>query len=163
PGFRKWLRGRFWSEADEAHYGLRLEDGWQDAASHSTGRPLVVLVHGYNSTPERNAAVMAPIRAAGFPCGAYSYPNDWDLTDASERMSRQLKEFAATHPNQKIALVTHSMGGLVARACVENPALDPGDVVQLIMIAPPSQGTLLANFAVGTDVWEHWLGRTTGG
>lgn len=55
------------------------------------------------------------------------------------------------------------MGGLVARACLEEPALDPGNVVRLIMIAPPSQGTLVARAAVATDVWEHWLGRKTGG
>src|SRR5262245_29333869 len=80
-GFRRWLRQEVWSDADEARYSLRLDDGWQQAAAKSPSLPLVVLVHGYNSTPERNAAVMAPIRAAGYPCGAFAYPNDWDLTD----------------------------------------------------------------------------------
>jgi hypothetical protein len=55
------------------------------------------------------------------------------------------------------------MGGLVARACVENAALDPGNIERLIMIAPPTHGTLVAHFAVGTDLYEHWLTRKEGG
>jgi pimeloyl-ACP methyl ester carboxylesterase len=123
----------------------------------------VILVHGFNSTPARNAAVMTPIRKAGFPCGSFAYPNDWELRESSALLSRQLAKLAKDHPNQRIALVTHSMGGLVARACLENPQLDPGNVQQLIMIAPPTHGTLLARLAVATDVWEHWLGRPEGG
>ena len=55
------------------------------------------------------------------------------------------------------------MGSLVARACIEDPLYDPGNVERLIMIAPPTHGTLIAHFAVGTDVWEHWLSRRDGG
>jgi hypothetical protein len=55
------------------------------------------------------------------------------------------------------------MGGLVARACLEDKELDPGNVTRLVMIAPPTHGTMLAHIAVATDVWEHWLGRPDGG
>lgn len=161
--YRRWLRDRIWDDADEARYGLQLEDGWLRAAAAEPDLPLVVLVHGFNSTPARNAAVLEPIRAAGYPCASFAYPNDWDLRKASALLSRQLKNFARNHPRRDVALVTHSMGGLVARACVEDPRLDPGNVTRLVMIAPPSHGTLLAHFAVATDLWEHWLGRADGG
>ncbi len=160
--FRRWLRDRVWDEEDDAKYGLQLHQGWRAAVKAAPKLPLVVLVHGFNSTPERNAALMEPLRAAGFPCASFAYPNDWDLREASALLSRQLKTFAAEHPDQKIALVTHSMGGLVARACVEDSELDPGNVTRLLMIAPPSHGTLLAHLAIATDVWEHWLGRAEG-
>jgi pimeloyl-ACP methyl ester carboxylesterase len=163
PGYRHWLRERIWNQDDEARYGLRLDQDWQQATEKSPQLPLVVIVHGYNSTPERNAAVMEPVHAAGYPCGGFAYPNDWDIADSAALMSRQLKAFAKDHPDKKIVLVTHSMGGLVARACVENSELDPGDVTRLVMIAPPSQGTQLAQFAVATDVWEHWISRHDGG
>jgi hypothetical protein len=55
------------------------------------------------------------------------------------------------------------MGSLVARACLENSQLDPGNVERIIMIAPPTHGTLIAHFAVGTDLYEHWLSRRSGG
>jgi pimeloyl-ACP methyl ester carboxylesterase len=161
--YRRWLRNRLWDEEDESRYGLQMESGWRDAAKKSPGRPLVVLVHGFNSTPQRNAAVLEPVRAAGFPCASFAYPNDWDLRESAALLSRQLKSLAAEHPSQQVALVTHSMGGLVARACVENSELDPGNVTRLVMIAPPSHGTLLAHLAIATDVWEHWLSRADGG
>jgi pimeloyl-ACP methyl ester carboxylesterase len=159
---RRWFRNRIWKEADEGRYGLQLEKGWHKAARQEQ-RPLVVMVHGYNSTPVRNAAVMEPVRAAGFPTAAFAYPNDWDLPDSAALMSRQLKKFAQENPDENVILVTHSMGGLVARACVEDPELDPGNVTRLVMIAPPSQGTLLAHLAIATDVWEHWIARCDGG
>jgi len=55
------------------------------------------------------------------------------------------------------------MGSLVARACIEDPLYDPGNVDRLIMIAPPTHGSMIAHFAAGTDVWEHWISRKSGG
>ncbi len=52
-------------------------------------------------------------------------------------------------------LVAHSMGGLVARAAIEDPRLDPGNVHRLIMIAPPNQGSYLARYACSLDAWEY--------
>lgn len=161
--FRHWLRSRVWDESDEARYGLQLDKGWEQAAADSPERPLVVLVHGFNSTPIRNAAVMTPIQTAGFPTASFAYPNDWEINESATLLSRQLKVFAEKHPDRRVTLVTHSMGGLVARACIEDESLDPGAVDQLVMIAPPSQGTLVAHVAIATDIWEHWLGRADGG
>jgi pimeloyl-ACP methyl ester carboxylesterase len=161
--YRRWLRERIWRDDDAERYGLVFDKGWQAAAEESPHRPLVVMVHGFNSTPQRNAPVMRPVRSAGFPCATFAYPNDWDLRESAALLSRQLRRLAKRHPDVHIALVTHSMGGLVARACVENPELNPGNVSQLIMIAPPTHGTLLARLAVATDVWEHWLNRPEGG
>ena len=161
--FRRWLRRRVWDEEDEARYGLQLDEGWQKAAAASPDLPLVVLVHGYNSNPLKNAAVLERVSRAGFPTASFAYPNDWEICESAALLSRQLKAFAAEHPQQPIALVTHSMGGLVARACVENDELDPGNVNRLVMIAPPTHGTMLAHIAIATDVWEHWIGRPDGG
>ncbi len=47
------------------------------------------------------------------------------------------------------------MGGLVARAAIEDPDLDPGNVDRLIMIAPPNHGSICARWAHGLDVVEH--------
>lgn len=158
---RNWVRDRLLNESDAERYGLQLDANWQDAAK-APNLPLVVLIHGFNSTPLRNAAVLAPIREAGFPTAAFTYPNDADISESADFLSRELKAFAAEHPDQQIALVTHSMGGLVARACVENAKLDPGNVARLVMIAPPTHGSMFAHVSFGTDVWEHWLTRRDG-
>lgn len=161
--FRRWLRNRVWDDEDEARYGLVFDENWETAAAAAPELPLVVLVHGYNSSPLRNAAVLEPAREAGFPCATFAYPNDWEICESASRLSQSLKQIAQQHPQQKIALLTHSMGGLVARACLESPELDPENVSRLIMIAPPTHGTMLAHVAIATDVWEHWLGRAEGG
>ena len=47
------------------------------------------------------------------------------------------------------------MGGLVARAMLEDPEFDSGNVTKLIMVAPPNQGSLLARVGYGTDLLDH--------
>lgn len=157
---RAWLRRKIVCESDLEMYGLRLEDGWERA---DPTKPVVILVHGFNSTPQQNAALMLPIHAAGFPCGTFAYPNDYVLLKSAQMMSSELHRFAARFPHRQVILVCHSMGGLVARACVEDSLYDPGNVERLIMIAPPTHGTIIAHFAVGTDLWEHWISRRQGG
>jgi pimeloyl-ACP methyl ester carboxylesterase len=157
---RTWLRQRLVGDSDLNRYGLVLDDGWQQAPAH---RPVIVLIHGFNSGPQQNAALMKPIHAQHFACGAFVYPNDHTIETSAQLLSQELKRFAARYPDRRVALVCHSMGGLVARACVEDAALDPGNVERLIMIAPPTHGTMVAHFAVGTDVYEHWINRKEGG
>ncbi len=156
---RNWLREHLVSDRDLARYCLRLDDDWRSAP---IDRPIAVLIHGFNSTPSRTAGVLVPIRDAHFPCATFAYANDYFLPAAAESLSKQLHQLARDYPSRRVALVCHSTGGLVARACIEDPALDPGNVDQLIMIAPPTHGSQLARFAVGTDVWEHWLSRKDG-
>jgi pimeloyl-ACP methyl ester carboxylesterase len=156
---RGWVREKVVTERDLAKYRLTLDNEWQRAPADNC---VVVLIHGFNSTPARSDGLMAPIRAAKYPCGTFAYPNDYTLSYSAELLSRELKQFAHDHPHRRVALVCHSTGGLVARACLENAELDPGNVDRLIMIAPPTHGSQLARFACGTDVWEHWLTRTRG-
>jgi pimeloyl-ACP methyl ester carboxylesterase len=157
---RSWLRRKIVRASDFKCYGIQLEDGWEKAAEK---KPIVILVHGFNSSPAQNAAMMVPIREAGFPCGTFAYPNDQTILQSAQLLSGELRRLAIEHPNCRVALICHSMGSLVARACVEDPLYDPGNVQRLIMIAPPTHGTLIAHFAVGTDLWEHWLARRKGG
>jgi hypothetical protein len=49
------------------------------------------------------------------------------------------------------------MGGLVARAAIEDPQLDSRNVERLIMIATPNQGSVCARYARGFDLFEHVL------
>ena len=158
-GVKQWLRRRVYDKSDDARYGLNFQHRLEES---DPDLPLVIQVHGYNSTYERNLGVMRPFQTAGYPYGGFSYPNDHSLSESAARMSSELKALARKHPDRQVVLVTHSMGGLVARACIEDGTLDPGNVEQLLMIAPPSQGTLIAHLAVATDLWEHWLGRRRG-
>lgn len=157
---RSWLRTKMVDEADLSCYGLVLDENWQES---DETKPVVVVVHGYNSCPTRNQAMADAIRSAGYPCGMFSYPNDYTIITSAQLLSSELRRFHQRHPDRRVILVCHSMGGMVARACIEDSLYDPGNVDRLILIAPPTRGTAIAHFAVGTDVWEHWLARRDGG
>lgn len=108
----------------------------------ATDRPLVVLIHGVESS----AAVWDDLRA--FLAGGerppqvatFVYPND----EALERSAAALAEAVADLAPQRVALVGHSMGGLLARAVVEDAELDPGNVGLLVQIGTPNGGSRLA-------------------
>lgn len=158
-GARAWLRQKVVRDSDLAKYGLRMADGWEKC---DLTKPVVVMVHGFNSSPQQNAGLMLPIHDAGFACGTFAYSNDYYIRNAAQLLSSDLRRFARQYPDRKVILICHSMGSLVARTCVEDSLYDPGNVERLIMIAPPSHGSVIAQFAVGTDVWEHWLSRKDG-
>jgi pimeloyl-ACP methyl ester carboxylesterase len=158
-GARAWLRQKIVRQSDLTKYGLRLDDDWEHS---DPTKPVVVLIHGFNSTPQQNASLMLPIREAGFPCGVFAYPNDYIILNSAQLLSSELHRLRLQYPQRRVVLVCHSMGGLVARTCIENSLYDPGNVERLIMIAPPTHGTVIAHFAVGTDMWEHWLSRKHG-
>ncbi|MCA9262394.1 MAG: alpha/beta fold hydrolase [Planctomycetales bacterium] len=117
-------------------------------------QPLVVVVHGYNSRPQDVERLIEKCRDRGYPCAAFRYPNDQSIDRSGKQLATSLREFARQSRGRQVAIVSHSMGGLVARAAIEHPKRDPGNVSHLIMVAPPNGGSGLARFAVGLDVWE---------
>ena len=137
---------------DKDRRGLVFDDGWSEAPAEKN---LVVFLHGFNSNPEVLEGLLSAARRQQFPCAVFRYPNDQTIIDSAKLLHGELKALAKDNPGRGVSLVTHSMGGLVARAVIEDPELDPGNVRRLIMIAPPNHGSLLAHFAFGLDLWEH--------
>src|SRR5262249_8742582 len=76
------------------------------------------------------------------------YPND----EAVERVAAELASRLRALGAQPVALVGHSMGGLVARAVVEDQALDPGNVRVLVMTGTPNEGSNLAGFRFALEL-----------
>ncbi len=137
------------------HFRLHLDENW---AAADESLPLVVVVHGFNSSAEGITGLVGAVGEAKLPVGTFNYPNDQPIAESAAQLAAELRKLAAEHPNRQIALLTHSMGGLVAREAVENPELDPGNVTRLVMIAPPTHGSQVAQFSFGVDVWEHFVG-----
>ena len=137
-------------------YGLRLDRDWQRTAAD---QPVVVLVHGLQSSGNHMATLLVRPRSAGMPCGVFDYPNDQSIQESAVLLSGELREFRRKHPDRHVTLLAHSMGALVARAVVEDPKLDAGNVDQLVMISPPNHGSLLAEFGFGLDLYESVLGE----
>ncbi|HVA47991.1 MAG TPA: hypothetical protein VNH11_16600 [Pirellulales bacterium] len=130
-------------------YGL----SWPDGAQPAVGDAVVVL-HGLGSTPEEHASLSADLRRAGLRVGEFAYPGDEPLDDSAKLLARELRQFRRDRPAVRLRLVTLSMGGLVARRVLEDPALDPGNVAQLVMAASPNHGSALAYCGFALQIWQ---------
>jgi len=152
---KAWIRKSIENQENQgvsSRFGMRLDKDWQTA---SLKQPLVLVVHGFNSAPSQISGLVNAVRTSALPLGTYAYPNDQPISASAERLAGDLRKLAAEHPQRQVVLVTHSMGGLVARALIENSQLDPGNVSQLIMIAPPTHGSQLAHLSFGMEIWEY--------
>jgi len=132
-------------------YGLHWDTNPDDTRAAGEA---VVVVHGFHFAPEQHSSLADDIAALNVPVASFRYPGDQPVEDSAKLLSRTLKQLAVDRPRQKIRLVALSMGGLVARRAIEDPALDPGNVIQLVMVATPNHGSQLAYFGFALEVWQ---------
>lgn len=152
--FEKMLRlaaaDRLADDRSAPRYGL----AWPDDDQPKAGQESVVILHGLGSTPEKHDSLAADLRRAGLRVGEFAYPGDEPLEDSAVLLSQELKKFRREHPGVRLRMITLSMGGLVARRALEDPELDPANVVQLVMIGPPNHGSALAYCGFGLQIWQ---------
>jgi len=144
------------ARSDRDKYELTFDDQWDKTP---TSKNLVLLIHGLQSDTGRIAGILDDVRKLGCPCATFDYPNDQPIDESARVLAEKLATLAREHPDRKLTLITHSMGGLLARAVIENEQLDPGNVEQLIMVACPNHGSLLAHLSFGFDFWEYLADR----
>jgi pimeloyl-ACP methyl ester carboxylesterase len=122
-------------------------------------RELVVLTHGIASTRFLLFPLAARLRSAGFATRLTGYPSLWWSNETfGKRLAALLRRLAPGY--ERVHLVVHSMGGIVAR-CALREVLPPnfGRVVQ---IAPPNRGSHVATqltVECGNPAWDHLVVR----
>lgn len=105
---------------------------------------LVLLVHGFASAPKELRFMEARLVAAGHSTAQFGYRSRNGVQVAAEDLSSALQKFEDRHPQTRVTIVAHSMGGLVSRWMLEHSDLAPHCVSQLVMVAPPNHGSDLA-------------------
>jgi pimeloyl-ACP methyl ester carboxylesterase len=140
---------------------------------YSTGR--VILVHGLDD-PGIIWDDLAPVlQKKQYKVFLMSYPNDQAIQASSRFFFDQMQHLAKKDPGP-VSIVTHSMGGLVARDMLTCPTINywvaaadskVPKVKRLILVGPPNQGTHMARFRIITEIKDqlyhmfepdtHWL------
>ncbi|MEL6897147.1 MAG: hypothetical protein AAFP90_13660 [Planctomycetota bacterium] len=132
-----------------------------------------MLVHGFLGGPSSMRPLQKMLQQIGIPTATWSY--DWAAGAGAggDSLRQQLLAMHRETPRRRIAIVAHSLGGLVSRCAIEQPmelsnapggiplqerqgsALAPYPacgVSHLIMIATPNHGSSLAGLSIGDSL-----------
>ncbi|WP_329197619.1 MULTISPECIES: alpha/beta fold hydrolase [unclassified Streptomyces] len=128
--------------------GVLAERLAADTAAGAAGqRPPVLLLHGFTD----NRSVFVLLRRALASDGlrrveTYNYsPFTRDLRDTARQLARRVGELCERTGQERIDLVGHSLGGLVARYYIQRLGGD-AHVRTLVTLGTPHAGTIVAPF-----------------
>lgn len=125
-------------------------------AAAGVRRPVVV-IHGALRSQAGLWPIVWYLRRAGFDARAFGYAT---RRDPLERHGERLEAFIETWLKGQVpvlGLLTHSMGGLVARAYLARAgAAAQSRAQRVVMLAPPNQGAALAEQMRGFPPFR-WL------
>ncbi len=145
----EWL-GRLRDLSDRAseaakrreNYGMR---GRASYRPNDPSRPTICLVHGLNSSSGGFVHFIPWLEEAGYGVVIHDYPFNRPIEESCAGFAHDWAAFRGRSGDRlPWAIVSHSMGALLARSLIEDDATWAGDVSSLIMIAPVNQGSHLA-------------------
>lgn len=112
------------------------------------GKPAVLFIHGLYHNRAAWPAYLRWFRDAGFDrLETVTYDTmRHDVDDCLDLVAERVREMAEVHG--PVALVGHSLGGLLTRCCLSRPDLD-GCIHSVVTLAAPHQGSTLAALAWG--------------
>ena len=142
------------------------------AADTIAGQGLpVLLVHGYVCNRGYWTKLSRQLAQAGIAHdGIDLEPIGADIEDFVPQVEQAIEALCARTGSDRVIIVAHSMGGLVARAWLRH--YGAARVARIITIGTPHHGTALANLAAGTnarqmsridDAPSGWLAQLAAG
>ncbi|MFD2159311.1 esterase/lipase family protein [Rubritalea tangerina] len=122
---------------------------WHKAELRGDGRELVICLHGL----WRSKWAMEPIARqcikSGFSCLNVPYPSFKEsLGEMVERLDGIVRKEGAGY--EKVHLVTHSLGGVIARRYLET--CEHSRCEKVLMIAPPLHGSKIIDWLSGSPL-----------
>jgi pimeloyl-ACP methyl ester carboxylesterase len=124
---------------------------------------LVVLLHGLGRSRSSMADLHQALLADGYEVADIGYPSTRHaIAEHAEQIHAFLNQLALDGGIKKISFVTHSLGGMVARAVLTTPAdwQQSIEVHRLLMLAPPSNGSAIAESLKNFLPFQWLLGES---
>jgi triacylglycerol esterase/lipase EstA (alpha/beta hydrolase family) len=136
------------------------------AAAHTrihpgSASPPVLLLHGYGCNSGYWAHLVPLLDAARISHATVDLePVTGDIDGYVALVEQAVQDLCARTGAAKVAIVAHSMGGLVARAWMRRHGT--ARVARVITLGTPHHGTSLASFGVGTNAAQMRRARVEG-
>lgn len=117
----------------------------------------VVLLHGLGRTSLSMQNLGVKLAKNGYKVININYPSRSDSIEnlVDNYLKKELSE-KCTDKNKKINFVAHSMGGIMIRYLLDNNEIP--NVNKIIMLAPPNQGSSMADKWSTTKVGNYIMG-----
>lgn len=116
----------------------------------------VILLHGIARTSRAMNKLERGLRGAGYRTLNVDYPSRrFDIPALADYVHAAAESWTATIEGQ-VHFVTHSMGGLVARATIHRHR--PARLGRVVMLVPPNQGSEIADLLGQTRIYNCVFG-----
>lgn len=121
-----------------------------DRLQAGSGRPPVLLIHGYGCSRAAWWWQRRRLEAAGWSVATINLePLYTSIENYVEPLSRRVDEVLAQSGAKRLVVVGHSMGGLVARAYLRRHGVSK--VLRLVTLGTPHGGSELAKMGAGEN------------
>lgn len=109
-------------------------------------KPSILFIAGLgSSSSEAFAGFIQACAKRGIQVLRFDYPNQGPISTSGRRLGGEFNDFTKRYPTATVAVVAHSMGGLVVRYALEVVQVPPGAISDVFLVATPNQGSQLAH------------------
>jgi pimeloyl-ACP methyl ester carboxylesterase len=142
-------------------YMLTSHPGVYFLEPYDPKRVPVLFVHGITGSPANFAYLIEHLDRTKFQAWVYNYPTGLYLAAVADHLNQTIEKLEARYQVRRIAVVAHSMGGLVSRGFILRHALtsSTGTIPLFVSMSTPWEGLDSAAFGVNyspvvVDVWR---------